>query len=312
VTEEQLLASGIFSGLLDEAGAVRRVLQDDGWEGTPSYAESELVLEPRRLSVSTRDPAGSPDSTDSKKEGWKTRSLREKFGITHRRSLSSSGSVYSTSKLRRSLQATKVTNFSLKRSAAGSEEERDAKRKPFSKTNGFKTRHWDLRARGFVPMPDGQWLPESLAKPSRADDSTNDSPDDGFRSDLRSPAGTANDDIQPSSIQLRLERLRRAGAAQSNRFRSPSTDIYNASPRPSFPVREECAYGKRKRDFEEEEEDIRGDSFASKTVRASNESSQAMVKNLQSMVQECAEVMDILEEDRQFLREQSGVYGDCS
>lgn len=312
VTEEQLFASGIFSGFRDEAGAVRRVLRDDGWEGTPSYAESELELEPRRLSVSTRDPAGSPDSTDSKKEGWKTRSLREKFGITHRRSLSSSGSVYSTSKLRRSLQATKVTNFSLKRSATGSEEERDAKRKPVSKTSGFKTRHWDLRARGFVPMPDGQWLPESLAKSTRADDSINNSLDDSFRNDLRSPAGTTNDDIQPSSIQLRLERLRRAGVAQSNGYRSPSTDIYNASPRPTVAVREEWAYGKRKRDFEEQEEDIRRDSFASKTVRASNESSHAMVKNLQSMVQECAEVMDMLEEDGRFFREQSGVYGDGS
>ncbi|CCC11279.1 unnamed protein product [Sordaria macrospora k-hell] len=31
------------------------------------------------------------------------------------------------------------------------------------KPNGFKTSHWDLRARGLVPMPDGQWLPEAIA-----------------------------------------------------------------------------------------------------------------------------------------------------
>ncbi|KAK0651601.1 SAC3/GANP/Nin1/mts3/eIF-3 p25 family-domain-containing protein [Cercophora newfieldiana] len=295
-TEDQLFASGIFSGLRDERGAVRRVVGDRGWgenPAAPSYAESELDLQPRRLSTSTRDRAGSPDSTDSKKDGWKTRSLREKFGVEHRRSMSASGSVFSSSKLRQSLPATKITNFSRKRSATASEEEREAKRKSASKTNGFRTKHWDLRSRGLVPMPDGQWLPESIARSSRAGDSVmsfdeirpgsrKSGPPSEFAVD--SVEDNIPDDTLPSSAQLRLERLKRDG------------------------------FGKRKRDPTDDEKDAREGSSPSafKKVYVSKEDSHAMIKDVQKMVLELKEAMDVLEEDRLIFREQSGVLGDGS
>ncbi|KAK0719945.1 SAC3/GANP/Nin1/mts3/eIF-3 p25 family-domain-containing protein, partial [Lasiosphaeris hirsuta] len=181
-TEDQLLASGIFSGLRDEFGAARRVVREVNgilWGGASRshrYAESELELEPRRQSISAREPAQTPDSTMSKPEGWKTRSLREKFGIEPRRSVSASSSINGTSsRLRQSLPgAPRTTNFTRKRSAGGSDEDnnyedREAKRNPtVSKTSAFKSQHWDMRARGFVPMPDGKWLPESIANAIRA------------------------------------------------------------------------------------------------------------------------------------------------
>ncbi|KAK4455759.1 SAC3/GANP/Nin1/mts3/eIF-3 p25 family-domain-containing protein [Podospora aff. communis PSN243] len=324
-TEEQLLASGIFSGLRDERGAAHRAIKETGWgDGSTvhSYAESELELQPRRLSTSTRGPAGSPDSTDSKREGWKTRSLREKFGIEHRRSTSASGSVFSSSRLRQSLPA--LTNFSRKRSATASEEEREAKRNPHSKTNGFKTRHWDLRSRGFVPMPDGQWLPESIAKASRASDSGGSFDDNGpsFRKSIMggppsdyggSIAGSTNDNALPTSVQRRLEKLKRGRITHSNGFRSRSgSDVYDASSRP-FAAREESP-GKRKRDSTDDEGGRADGSSpsASKKVYVSREDANSMIKDVQKMVQELNQAMDVLEEDRVFFRGQSGVLGDGS
>ncbi|KAK0626312.1 SAC3/GANP/Nin1/mts3/eIF-3 p25 family-domain-containing protein [Immersiella caudata] len=325
--EEQLLASGIFSGLRDERGAAHRVIKETGWgDGSTvrSYAESELDLQARRLSTSTRGPAGSPDSTDSKTEGWKTRSLREKFGIEHRRSTSASGSVFSSSRLRQSLPALKVTNFSRKQSATVSEEERYAKRNPTNKTNGFKTRHWDLRSRGLVPMPDGQWLPESIAKTSRAGGSVGSFDDDGpsFRKSFMegppseyggSVADSTNNDVLPTSVQLRLERLRRGRINPSSGYRSRSGSIvYEGSSRP-FAGREESP-GKRKRDFVDDEDGAADGSSpsASKKVYVSREDAHSMIKDVQKMVQELNEAMDVLEEDRVFFREQSGVLGDGS
>jgi len=322
-TEEQLLASGIFSGLRDERGAVRRVMKGDSWEaasGADRYAESELDLQPRRLSVSTREPAGSPDSAGSTREGWKTRSLREKFGLEHRRSSSASGSVYSSTKLRQSLPVVKATNFSRKRSATASEEEREAKRKPASKTSGFKTRHWDLRARGFVPMPDGQWLPESIAKQSRVGDSISSLENTGlgFRPELmegppseyglHSAGDSINDDISSSGLQLRLERLRQARIHSPGGYRSRSGSERYSS------LELDDIHGKRKRDEEETMDFEAAGSSPSAPKRAyvSREESHAMVKNVQKMVQELKEAMDVLDEDRVFFREQSGVLGDGS
>ncbi|KAK3499645.1 SAC3/GANP/Nin1/mts3/eIF-3 p25 family-domain-containing protein [Neurospora hispaniola] len=222
--EEELLASGVFSGARDERAAVRRAIKEAGTNGdwgspqpgkTFGYgSESGFKLgrapsaaSKRRDAGSLRDSlAGSPESTGSK-EGGKTRALREKFGLGGPRgSFSSAGgsSVQSSmvTKFRHSLNGIGVnggnsmikraSNFSTprKRSIEPSPvtEGRDPKQPRRSmlgmsmantslpnislrqgtstnspKPEGFKTSHWDLRARGLVPMPDGQWLPEAIA-----------------------------------------------------------------------------------------------------------------------------------------------------
>lgn len=218
--EEELLASGIFSGARDERAAVRRAIKEaaanSDW-GSPQPGKkygygSEAGFEVERAASRTRDArslrgsmAGSPESTASK-EGGKTRALREKFGLGGPRgSFSSVGgsSVQSSmiTKFRHSLNGIgangensmikRASNFTpRKRSIEPSPatEGRDPKQPRISmlgmsmantslpnislrqgtsthspKPNGFKTSHWDLRARGLVPMPDGQWLPEAIA-----------------------------------------------------------------------------------------------------------------------------------------------------
>ncbi|KAK4127954.1 hypothetical protein N657DRAFT_669674 [Parathielavia appendiculata] len=219
--EEQLLASGIFSGLRNDPRAVaRRVVREaamaanggaDFWAmasgGSRSfrYPKSELELE-LELEQPVASPGDSPDTSSaggSRREGWKTRSLREKFGIEPCRSLSASGLVVNggthlsslSSKFRQSLPGSgRATNFSQKKRLPeeDSDDEPGAKKRQSlhsgsvnsATVNGAsrsKSRHWDLRARGFVPMPDGNWLPEALARRSTAAATTtagNDSPHD--------------------------------------------------------------------------------------------------------------------------------------
>ncbi|KAL2143706.1 hypothetical protein VTI28DRAFT_10136 [Corynascus sepedonium] len=193
--EEQLLASGVFSDLRDDPRSLaHRVVREatadtdpDPWataSATRSFrypeSELELELEPARTS--------SPDTSSvggGRREGWKTRSLREKFGLEPRRSLSAGGggSLASlSSRFRQSLPGinSKTTNFAASLSSSrkrSTEEQSDdgsgTKRlyggsvkgdgaKPLS--NGLaRSTHWDLRARGFIPMPNGNWLPEALA-----------------------------------------------------------------------------------------------------------------------------------------------------
>lgn len=219
--EEDLVASGIFSGARDERAAVRRAIKEaaaNGDWGTPQPGKrygygSEAGFEVERAPSRTRDArslrgsmTGSPESTASK-EGGKTRALREKFGLGGPRgSFSSVGgsSVQSSmiTKFRHSFNGIgangensmikRASDFSTprKRSVEPSPatEGRDPKQLRRSmlgmsmantslpnislrqgasanspKPNGFKTSHWDLRARGLVPMPDGQWLPEAIA-----------------------------------------------------------------------------------------------------------------------------------------------------
>lgn len=212
--EEQLLASGIFAGIRDDPRAfARRVVREaaesaiaiaaaDGATSAAEsparsfrfnpYAESELELEPARDSV-----AASPDSSSvgGKREGWKTRSLRERFGLgdsgRRRNSLSVSGGSVNlngglhSSSFRQSLppgpgstssmannSQHRTTNFTRKKRKSAEEESDDepgAKRLHHQGVNDTKSefvrsRHWDLRARGFVPTPDGNWLPEALVK----------------------------------------------------------------------------------------------------------------------------------------------------
>ncbi|KAK3952794.1 SAC3/GANP/Nin1/mts3/eIF-3 p25 family-domain-containing protein [Pseudoneurospora amorphoporcata] len=222
--EEELLASGIFSGARDERAAVRRALKEvaaNGDWGSPqpgkTYgygSEAGFELERAPSTASRRHDArslrgsmaGSPESTASK-EGGKTRALREKFGLGGPRgSFSSVGgsSVQSSmiTKFRHSLNGIganggnsmikRASNFSTPRKRSIEPSPATEGRVPKQprrsmlgmsmpntslpnislrqgtgadspKPNGFKTSHWDLRARGLVPMPDGQWLPEAIA-----------------------------------------------------------------------------------------------------------------------------------------------------
>jgi hypothetical protein len=137
--EDQLLASGVFSGVRDDPRSLARrsvrgsaINGGDPWamdSATRSYRypESELELEPAPSDTS---------SVGGKREGWKTRSLREKFGIEPRRSLSASGSVVnaanggsftSSSRFRQSLPGTghdnhRITNFAASRKRSAEED----------------------------------------------------------------------------------------------------------------------------------------------------------------------------------------------
>lgn len=172
--EEDLLATGIFSGMKDERSAARHAVRGEA----SSYAERPSFSPSPSYSASI----DSRDMPPPKKEGWKTRSLREMFGKRRldRRSESFGSSVdtsISAYNFRHSMpingdraigsvnskSSEKLTNFSFsrKRVAHASEEDLGAKKKILS----GRPLHWELRARGLVLMPDGQWLPESIAIP---------------------------------------------------------------------------------------------------------------------------------------------------
>ncbi|GAB1314074.1 actin cytoskeleton and mitosis protein [Madurella fahalii] len=259
-----LLASGIFSGLRDEREHIRRVVGKDGWAGFASpgrsfrYPESELEFEPPPPR-STGSPADDTSSV-GRREGWKTRSLREKFGmVDHQssmsrsrgRSVSASGSVVngpSSRFLRQSLPApaNRTTNFtssSRKRSAEASSDggEPDTKKHHHSlyhhnnnshssvygsntttKTRLSKSRHWDLRARGLVPMPDGNWLPEAMLAGNPAattpgihsdygDDEEPNGNQHNYDESRWPPPPSSPATAAASNMQLRLARLKRAG-----------------------------------------------------------------------------------------------------
>ncbi|KAL1836622.1 hypothetical protein VTJ49DRAFT_4870 [Mycothermus thermophilus] len=256
--EEQLLASGIFSGLgNDPRSLARRTVRGhgtaDSWAGASDtrslrYPESELELEP------PRSARGSPGASSIGSQGGKTLKLRQKFGLESRRSMSASGSVNgesfrsSISKFRQSLAGSvKLTNFSAARNGAdgASDDGTDLSlRRSVSSNHGAdtpgakpKTRHWDLRLRGLVPTPDGGYLPEALVRRTR---------DNKSNSILNGPASVSSDNLvgltadhdiylpdayppppaastrdsspTPSDLRLRLERLK--GLRGSNSYTS--------------------------------------------------------------------------------------------
>jgi hypothetical protein len=223
------------------------------------YPESELELEPAPSDTS---------SVGGKREGWKTRSLREKFGIEPRRSLSASGSVVnaanggsftSSSRFRQSLPGTghdnhRITNFAASRKRSAEEESDDepgAKRQLGfygSTTNGetanrsSKSTHWDLRARGFVPMPDGNWLPEAIVRSSSAANERGRASgryDFASRSDTGSPDGLLDVDIDmasdagggrapspsPSELRLRLAKIAKPRSSAYGHASRHSVDL---------------------------------------------------------------------------------------
>ncbi|KAK4147077.1 SAC3/GANP/Nin1/mts3/eIF-3 p25 family-domain-containing protein [Dichotomopilus funicola] len=262
--EEQLIASGILTHLRDDPRSIaRRVVQgsravnnhnnstiDDMASATRSYRypESELELEPAPSDTSSVVGGGGGE----KREGWKTRSLREKFGLEPRRSLSASGSVANgsrngdgimppgslnrnhrgsfssstaaagSSRFRQSLPPgsgtmTRTTNFSRKRSAEEESDEEPGAKRLAGATGGHgggpsgfsKSTHWDLRARGFVPMPDGNWVPEAMAKSSsnrQFSTTSSSSPDQHIYTDQNDNNDTAvvlpDDDDQDQDIEM--------------------------------------------------------------------------------------------------------------
>jgi hypothetical protein len=165
--EEALLASGVFAGVRNEKAVARRVVH-----------EAYLPVKERRPTSSRSSMSMAPPAeTPVKKEGWKTRSLREKLHLSKRRDSFSSASAVGTgaSNFSQSLpvgggkiaRPPKVTNFSAstssrKRSADTSDDEPEAKKGKVLKSG--LSLHWELRRRGLVQMPNGQWLPESVAK----------------------------------------------------------------------------------------------------------------------------------------------------
>lgn len=169
--EEALLASGVFAGVKNEREVARRVVK-----------EAYMPVKKHRPTTSTRTssmsmPPPPPVETPVKKEGWKTRSIREKLHLSSKRRDSfSSASAAGTgaSNLSQSLpvgggrpaRAPKITNFSAstssrKRSADTSDDEPEAKKGRILKSG--LSLHWELRRRGLVQMPDGQWLPSRIA-----------------------------------------------------------------------------------------------------------------------------------------------------
>ncbi|KAL1878042.1 hypothetical protein VTK73DRAFT_8177 [Phialemonium thermophilum] len=164
--EDQLLASGVFSGVRDGREAVRRVVREvDLKDATRRRASSVLST---ATITTARTPASQQQQTPPRKEGWKTRSLREQYvqdagGWRSRSNSFGSSSLYApTSSFRTSLPApAKATNFSRKRSLGADATGREAASAHNRKS--IKSRHWEMRARGLVLMPNGQWLPESIA-----------------------------------------------------------------------------------------------------------------------------------------------------
>ncbi|KAM7196505.1 SAC3/GANP/Nin1/mts3/eIF-3 p25 family domain containing protein [Naviculisporaceae sp. PSN 640] len=317
-TEQDLLASGIFSGLRDERGAVRNVVREAAngadWQVatfSPDYAESVLELEPPRRSIMAAtgsNGTGSPDSLE-KKEGWKTKSLRQKFGVEPRRSLSASSSINgSIARFRQSLPASafRASNFSRKRSASGSSDgNRDSKRKIAGKVNGFKSRHWDLRARGFVPLPGGDWVPEAVAKMSKEDGI-----DEAIRDD-ESLGSHANEDNMDVVLRMR-ERLARLRKSENHRLSHHSVGGYEAaSPSPGTGNRAvfstsptpNTSFAKRKRDSDDDGSEAGSSPSAKKSYIGKSETG-VMVEDVRKMLRELHETMDKLDQDGPLIREQ--------
>lgn len=325
-TEQELLASGIFSGLRDERGAARHVVRESANGGpwrvstfSPDYAESELELEPPRKSIlAAQRTAQSPPESVEKKDGWKTKSLRQKFGFESRRSLSTSSSFNgSVTRFRQSLPASAVrpTNFSRKRSASeSSDEERASKRKTLGKTNGFKSTHWDLRARGFVPLPNGDWVTQAVAESMRNSRRHSETEDFGLGSDTEHPVrddeslGSRGNDDAILKMRERLARLKQSEVHHHQRHSisgyelgSPQSSS-SASPPLGTAVRNGSSLSKRKRDDSDDGAED-GSSPSAKKTSIGRVETEARVEDMQKMIKELHETMDQWDQDRPLMRE---------
>lgn len=303
-TEEQLLASGIFAGLKDERETVRRVIKE------VSLADAKKQQQPSRRSsiASSQETASAP----VKREGWKTRSLREKYGAesrmrrSERRSNSVSSSANAASDFSRSLPAAKITNFSRKRYADESSEDEPS---PKRKANGFKSKHWELRARGLVQMPDGQWLPESIALPMQEGKRFKGIGDCGLGPGKEVMDEAVSEEERSNSpgadaTRLRLERLAARFGLSKPRAHTTSGAIVNGTVTPA---------AKRKRAVDDDYSPpingglADGSSPPSAKKLAMDEGgddTQRMVQSTQQMLQELKDTMDKMDEDRPWFRQQ--------
>ncbi|KAK3377797.1 SAC3/GANP/Nin1/mts3/eIF-3 p25 family-domain-containing protein [Podospora didyma] len=333
--EAQLLASGIFAGLRNEREAARQAAMGDfNGHGRSTYSlpesdgeESELELEPPRPSNATRQRlADSPDdSTVGKREGWKTRSLREKFGLDSKRSVSGGMSVDSSfngsSRFRQSVPVSgRVTNFPRKRRPdnESTDGERDAKRKSGGKPDGFKSMHWEMRARGFVSMPNGQWLPEALARSARDDNRSASTSVGPEHKPLPDPMVYNSefeiddeDDEARASLRARLDKLRMPNSQNRTTGRHqhtpsvgdsrPNTGYLSSDRSHSFSSSPRADGAKRKRHKDDDTE--RYSSPSAKKPNIGKAETNAMVERTQEMLRELRETMDRLDSDRPFLQE---------
>jgi nuclear mRNA export protein SAC3 len=193
-TDDALRHSGIFSGMRDADEVARRVADGSSSAAYGHYRERRLSaastasisdvrhqylygLAPTATSAaSTARAAGRerPDASSPSPGGRKTQQLRERYGSEeakrrHRASTLSSSGYLSGS----------VTNFSHSMPAALGAKHADgsASRKRHSgedisprdsllgrKKTVMRTPYWDMRARGMVQMPGGEWLHESVAR----------------------------------------------------------------------------------------------------------------------------------------------------
>lgn len=281
--EEALLASGVFAGVKDERQLAKRVVKD-------AYLPAHKQHRPTSSLSSQQSMAPPSTTTPLKKEGWKTRSLREKLHMPRRDSLSSSSLANTgVSNLSRSLpvggakqqpRPPKTTNFSAaspsrKRGAETSDDEPEAKKGKVLKS-GY-TLHWELRRRGLVNMPGGQWLPARIASqmfegrrfagygdcglgPGKEEVVSNELVEPAEVRDERAAAPKENDRpaATPSARQSKLDALARTfGFPPTKRYRRDSSaSVLHSSPsayRESLSPSGGGSGGKRKRDAGDED-----------------------------------------------------------
>ncbi|KAK4203283.1 putative nuclear mRNA export protein SAC3, partial [Triangularia verruculosa] len=324
--EQALMRSGIFGGLHNERELVKRAMMVEGdqpsWRtGGSGYAESELELVPAPKEEGSPDSAG----VNQRGEGWKTRSLRERF-VGDRRSVSAHSSVNGR---RSSLGLNRSTNFSStgnnnnkkRRSAEldGMLNEPDAKRQQSfamsttsvgsgSTSRPIRSRHWEMRLRGFVQDQNGHWVAESLA---------NSRPNNVVVAATK-PAGM-------TELEIRLARIKRDRAGGVYHHRSGSVGSRSRASGRMSPPPPPLWGEKRKRDGEmmDEDEDEgddgrrefspsmevemeRGRSRSGTTMTTTRD----MVEDTQRMLRELRETMELLERDRLVLPGEEGGRGE--
>lgn len=348
-TEEALLATGIFSGMKDERSAARHVVQGTHLDSVAHHNYHKMASDsPRPASTQSVD---SRDMPPPKKEGWKTRSLREMFGKrgSQRRSESFGSSVGTNQSNHhfshsmpvngdkkfnlKTRPSEKVTNFSFasrKRSADTSDDEPSAnKRKPILSGRPL---HWELRARGLVCMPDGRWLPESIALPMQEGkrypgigdcglgpgkpDPVIDDEEDAEDNNKKDP----NENSMPAPEHQSPEEHRKSKLdALAKKFGFPPTRkrnyTYSGTPMSYTPISSPgSAASKRKRDDEQDDSPSRNKkqyihpttdltrSEESYSEMSADEETQARIEDTQRMLREMNEMMDTLDEERPVYR----------
>ena len=153
--EQDLLASGVFSGMRNERAMAQRVVAEASEADYPA-SEFKTPARPRELSMS----AGSGSAMSRAKAGSKTQALLERFDLSRSRSVSAASSVNGSRQA-----SARPNNFSASRKRSAGTANNTDSRSP-KRMSVFSSTHWDLRARGFVPTANGGWQPEALAQMS--------------------------------------------------------------------------------------------------------------------------------------------------